>query len=387
MSSGLVRRLLLGPWWALQLLTSAKSFCDNPIIGSPRLNALGLHRWRLRAAHALTWRRRARLARLVSAADRAAFERDGFVLHRDLLPADVFERLRARVLAQPAAAREMVQGDTITRRIAVDDAMLRDLPELRALAEHPVWCGLTRYVAGYHRAPWLYLQSILNQVLPGRPDPQTALHADTFHPTMKAWFFLTDVADDEGAFCYVPGSHRLTPERLAWEGRMSVRARDADRLSSRGSFRIDAAELPLLKLPPPQRFAVPANTLVVADTFGFHARGPSARASVRIELWGYDRRNPFLPATTDGLLAACGLTSRRAALYWRTARRPGTAGGSAAIRGATSAMKTPRRLPAARRIERRTGSTTAGRPGWRSTARARSPRQSPRRCRSGRRGR
>src|ERR1700694_3362140 len=57
--------------------------------------------------------------------------------------------------------------------------------------------------------------------LPGPPDPQTALHADTFHPTVKAWLFLTDVAADAGPFTYVPGSHRLTPERLPLEMRSS----------------------------------------------------------------------------------------------------------------------------------------------------------------------
>jgi hypothetical protein len=62
---------------------------------------------------------------------------------------------------------------------------------------------------------------------------------------------------------------------------------------------------------------VAANTLVVADTFGFHARGPSARASMRIEIWAYDRRNPFWPATTDAPLQWLGQMDRRPTLYWR----------------------------------------------------------------------
>ena len=55
-------------------------------------------------------------------------------------------------------------------------------------------------------------------------DPQTDLHTDTFHPTVKAWLFLTDVAPDAMPFVYVPGSHRLTPQRLDWERRMSIGA-------------------------------------------------------------------------------------------------------------------------------------------------------------------
>jgi hypothetical protein len=61
---------------------------------------------------------------------------------------------------------------------------------------------------------------------------------------------------------------------------------------------------------------VSANTLVVADTFGFHARGPSAGASLRVEIWAYGRRTPFLPwaALVPWTTAALG---RRSVLSWK----------------------------------------------------------------------
>ncbi|MNP39733.1 Phytanoyl-CoA dioxygenase (PhyH) [compost metagenome] len=127
-------------------------------------------------------------------------------------------------------------------------------------------------------------------------DPQTRLHADTFHPTAKAWLFLDDVEEDQGPFSYVPGSHRLTPERLAWEYRQSLdAARSPEQMHREGSLRIDEPQLAALGLPPPRRFAVPANTLVVADTSGFHARCASHKASHRVEIYASLRRNPFLP--------------------------------------------------------------------------------------------
>ena len=43
----------------------------------------------------------------------------------------------------------------------------------------------------------------------------------------QVWLFLTDVAADAGPLTYVPGSHRLTPERLRWERRMSLEARES----------------------------------------------------------------------------------------------------------------------------------------------------------------
>lgn len=310
-------RLLLLPWWIAQIGTGAKAFSDNPVIGSPTLNRWGLHSGRVRIAARLAARRRRALASLVSAEDRAAFDRDGFVLRRDFMPAAQFEALRAEALGYAAPAREMVQGDTITRRIALDTAALAAMPRVRALIASREWRGLMRYVGSFDSEPVAYLQTILSHVRDGAPDPQTALHADTFHPTIKAWLFLTDVAEDEGPFVYVPGSHRKDANRLAWERARSITARRGlDRLSSRGSLRIAADELASLELPPPRAFAVPANTLVVADTSGFHARGPSLRPSMRIEIWSYGRRNPFLPWTGLDPLSLPGIAARRAPWMW-----------------------------------------------------------------------
>ena len=41
------------PWHCLQLLTHAKSFENNPVLGSPRLNAMGLHVQRRQIAMAM----------------------------------------------------------------------------------------------------------------------------------------------------------------------------------------------------------------------------------------------------------------------------------------------------------------------------------------------
>ena len=317
--TGPILRTLLAPWWAAQLLTGAKSFLDNPLIGSDRLNRRGLHVRRMKLARAMADRRRARLAAALQPADLAAFERDGFVEKRDFLPPDIFAALRDRLLDWRGPAREMVQGDTITRRHAVDAIMMRQIPAMRTFVGDPRWRALARYVASFDIEPLLYVQSILSGRRNAAPDPQTSLHADTFHPSMKAWLFLEDVALDEGPLTYVAGSHRLTAERLAWEQRRSLEVRaEGDFLSARGSFRIEPAELAGLGLPQPTPFAVPANTLVVADTFGFHARAPSARATTRIELFGYSRRNPFLPFSGLDLWSLPGLAERRVPLLWLT---------------------------------------------------------------------
>jgi hypothetical protein len=311
-------RYLMAPIWVAQLATGAKSFVDNPVIGSAGLNRRGLHARRAKLAHDMAWSRRRRLAHLISPADRAAFDRDGFVLREEFLPPEEFARLRDAIMAHPAPAREMLQGDTITRRIAVDPEFIAAVPEIKALIANPAWRGLNRYVGSFDQEPLTYVQAILSHIRQAAPDPQTDLHADTFHPTVKAFYFLTDVAEDEGPFVYVPGSHRLTPSRLAWEYELSIgAAKTGDRLSARGSLRATREEIERMGFASPRAFAVPANTLVVADTVGFHARGLSVRPTMRVEIWTYGRRNPFLPWTGLDVGSLPGIAERRIALMWQ----------------------------------------------------------------------
>jgi hypothetical protein len=308
---------LLAPWHVAALATGAKSFRDNPVIGSPRLNRAGLHVARVRLAHRMAeWRRR-ELARLISREDCAAFEHDGFILKQNFLPAADYSTLKEQVLSFRGPVRHQLQGDALTRRIAVDRVVLARLPALHSLVNSPEWLGLVRYVGSFMLEPLVYIQTIFSQVRDASPDPQTRLHADAFHPSVKAWFFLTDVAEEDGPFIYVPGSHRPTPRRLAWERKASINAaRGSDFQSARGSLRITRQAMRRLGFGEPQAFAVPQNTLVVADTVGFHARGLSARPSVRVEIWAYGRRNPFLPWLGLDPAALPLVKGRAVPLYW-----------------------------------------------------------------------
>lgn len=312
-----IRKALMAPLYALQLATGAKSFLDNPLIGSRRLNERGLHVARVRLADALCrWRRR-RLARKVRPEWREAFDRDGFVAIHDIVPTEEFAALREAVLGYHGPAREMRQGDAITRRMAVDPAMLRAIPALRRLLAREDIIALFHYVASYRITPLHYIQTIVSKVGGNEPDPQETLHADSFHSSLKAWLFFNPVGIEDGPFTFVPGSHRFTPERLAWEHERSLAdPRAIERLSARGSPRIGAREMAAMKLPEPRALAVPANTLVVADTVGFHARGPAMKAGERVELWSYARRNPFLPWLGGDPSSLPGIAERRVAVVW-----------------------------------------------------------------------
>lgn len=284
------------PWHFLQLASHAKSFGANPVLGSPRLNAMGLHLKRRQLAMTMAAWRRSRLAPRLSLNELADFDRDGFCVREQALPPAVFATLREEVRQLRAQGWEMRQGNAVTRRISLDRDVLQVNPGCRAFVHSRSIRDLIAYASSNTGGITYQLQSILVDSPDEIQDPQTRLHADTFHPTAKAWLFLDDVEDDQGPFSYVPGSHRLTKARLDWEYQKSITAaHSSERMHREGSFRIDESELASLGLPPPRRFTVPANTLVVADTSGFHARCPSLIPSNRVEIYASLRRNPFLP--------------------------------------------------------------------------------------------
>ncbi len=317
----LLRRTLLMPFWLAQVGTQEKFFARNPVIGSRRLNERGLHTARVRIAHRLATTRRRRLASRLPAEDRQVLDRDGFIVKRDFLPPGLFAELVAEVRALRAPAREMLEGDTITRHIALDPSVLRQVPAARRLIDMPLYRDLIFYAGAAAAAPMIYIQTILSGARDGPPDPQTDLHTDTFHPTVKAWLFLSDVDAEAMPFVYVPGSHRLTPQRLAWERRMSIAASTADNYrqpDQRLIRSISPETIAALGLPPPQAIPVPANTLVVADTYGFHARGASILPTLRVEIWAFGRRNPFLPWAGFDPWSIPALGLRKPLMHWKS---------------------------------------------------------------------
>ncbi|MTH97907.1 phytanoyl-CoA dioxygenase family protein [Roseibium sp. RKSG952] len=311
--------ILKSPLWAAELATGAKSFCDNPIIGSRRLNARGLHVGRVRLAQQMSdWRRR-RLASFVPEDMRANYDRDGYLRYDNVLSETDLAGLRAEVEQNRFHAWDMKQGNAVTRFIPLPPSVLRDKPCLNAFVNSSLFRKSLQYVASTNADPIVYLHIVLTNPQKGRPDPQTHFHSDTFQPTSKSWFFLYDVPAEEGPFTYVPGSHKLTAERARWEQLQSEEAAtNKNRLHARGSFRATADEIRQMGFGDPVPFAVPGNTYVVADTHGFHARGPSVRPSVRVGIYGSLRRNPFLPFTGLAPFTWPGLYGRQALLHMKT---------------------------------------------------------------------
>jgi hypothetical protein len=92
----------------------------------------------------------------------------------------------------------------------------------------------------------------------------------------------------------VRGSNHSSKERLNWEYRRSLEASGPGG-DKGGSFRITEDELRDLGYPEPTVFTVPANTLIVGDTHGFHRRGDAVPGTERFAVYGGMRRSPFIP--------------------------------------------------------------------------------------------
>ncbi len=293
--------LIQYPKWFLQLFTEAKSFEDNPIIGSYLLNLLGLHVFRILVAYGLTSLRRLILGLWIPEADRRAFRRDGFVFKEHVVPEALFHQIQSEINADWPEVRYFIQGDTTTEFVYLDSEKRQHLPATRQLSEINSINRLLKYVAACGLTPWMDYMRILSSKGDAASDPQKTFHADTFHPTMKAWLFTEDVSPDKGPYEYVPGSHKLTWKRLSWEYRQSLRGKQHKTLyARRGSPRIDRDDLDEMGLGPAISFAVPANSLVIADTFGFHRRGVADPNSSRTSVAYSVRINPFVPVPLPG---------------------------------------------------------------------------------------
>jgi hypothetical protein len=305
---------MLWPLYWFRLFTSANDFTANPVLGSATLNRWGLHVWRKRAAHAVCQWRRARQRSQLPEGAAEALSLQGFVQQDRFLPDAELQLLLAEVGRAALPVIEMAQPPALTRRINLDASSCKGrYPAMQRLIENQTLLRLLRYAAGYPGTPIISIQCIHSggAQTGGSQDPQSDWHVDTFHSTAKAWLFLHDVGPDDGPLAYVPGSNLPTASRLAWEHRQSVTAAShVNRLHAKGSFRVTEAELRQMGYGEPYLAAVKSNTLVVADTGGFHRRTPSARPTVRVEVYLSLRRNPFIAGLYPSVLAWPGVRSQ-----------------------------------------------------------------------------
>jgi hypothetical protein len=291
----------------IDIVSNEKSF-KHPLIGSPGLNRLGLHSARVLGAGLCS--RLRRIGAGAAASDlRARLWRDGFVVIGKLLPAELLEPAQ-REFSQRLAAHESevpspriagrgfgrrlpndggfdrADGGSLNRFVALDG---RCPLLLGAFAENLALRGLLRALTGVGVAPdafWLYQLVHGDESL--NPDPQRQWHCDTFHDTFKLWYFFEPLTVRDGPLLYAAGTHRSTAARRRWERRQILAA------GARSSaFRVGADDLAGLSGEPPHAVLAPANSLVLANTRGFHCRGLAPAGTVRQGLYANLRPRAF----------------------------------------------------------------------------------------------
>jgi len=227
---------------------------------------------------------------------RQQYYQKGYMLIEDLLDKDTFKEVYKETREIRSEIRECIQGDTLTQRIHLDNHNFLQAKAINSLIMRKDVVKLFKFSSGKNHLPVSHIQVIKSNYVEGKSDPQKSLHSDTFHPTMKYWFFLQDVGHNMAPFTYVEGSNKLTLKRLKWEYKKSIGIhREQAAYAKNGSFRIEEHELKALNLPPATEVCVSKNTLVIVNTFGFHRRGDTDKKSIRSEIWGISRTNPFNP--------------------------------------------------------------------------------------------
>ena len=222
----------------LSILTTENYF-GNPWIGNQTANRLGLHLGRILVADAMDKVRWALHAPMP--ADRKwikALREDGVVAIPDFLPGDEFHIVRDEVMgtianslmaypprineAQGFGSKEpfggigfdRFDGGTLNRFLNLTP---EKTPSTLALVKSERFRRLYSAAQG-RRFP---LSAISLYYLRHGPetvhDVQKDFHRDTFHFTVKFWYFVKAVEPNEGPFMYVKRSNRTDQKRLAWE--------------------------------------------------------------------------------------------------------------------------------------------------------------------------
>jgi hypothetical protein len=231
------------------------------------------------------------------------FDEDGIVVIRDLFDSTTFDHVvQSYQRLMDSMQYRPFKSNGYVRTISISG--LEEEPDkqqlYKAFTNHPLVNDIvSRSVCRKKfRLPRIVLQDIyFPEGAADIGDSETELHPDRLFHHPKLFFYVNDQDRHNGAYIFAPGSHRYqNSARLRYEYRISVKAalwslrrrlkltRDGERYKS--VYELSAREASRLELKPHQ-FEAGANTAILSDNRGFHARGiiePGyARRQVRIQ--------------------------------------------------------------------------------------------------------
>lgn len=267
--------------------------------GSVIENKLGLQVYRAIGKH-ISWQLRKRSTPKEIRPYVNVLYKDGVLVVHDFLPRDQFLHVRGEFEAiEPSLVfksfRAAENGKIHVATIPISEQQ-KDFPAVRKyLQDNSLILKIAETVirreitSGPIAAINVYRK--FDDRLPDN-DIENLLHADLHTPTIKAFFYLNDVDEENGAFVYAKGSHRLTFSRLLHEYDISVRTAKLSRgdqdiprqlLATRGPHKRNVVSDRSLKAMGIREthVCVKANTLVVTNNMGFHRRGEFTSSRTR----------------------------------------------------------------------------------------------------------
>jgi hypothetical protein len=265
-------------------------FSADKVINSRLLNAMGAQVFRTVMAH---WLYNLRPVAVVAElrAKLAPLHRDGLLVWPNFLPPDQFELVQQecmQLLNDDAVPRQVrAFGPNRREVISLCSCVLESISHTATFLADPTLKAILMAAEKRLVTPYAILERLLQGPADEQKDGETDLHSDIFFNTHKFWFYLHDVSMAEGPLAYVKGSHRLSLTQLSYTYQHSQRQ---DQSPSR---RITPEEIGRLGL---QETVVtcPQNTLVLANTHGYHRRLRGQPGRVRCAIYAQLRTNPFL---------------------------------------------------------------------------------------------
>jgi hypothetical protein len=269
----------------------AEIFSAKKTVDSPLLNRLGAQVLRTVVARAIYKSMPALSAG--SEEPLRVLQRDGVLVWPNFLTSDNFQEVESewlRLKRIRGSLPSLKFGPNHNGRIFVKDIDYELVPTIYALLNDGRLRALLE--AAERRSLGELLQiAQLECLTQGASelvtDPQTQLHSDIFFSCHKAWFYITDVTLKDSPFAFVKGSHRLSLQKLNYIYKDSCgRSKEDD-----PSRRISLDEV--ARTESQSIITCPRNTLVVANTCGYHRRIQgevgNERWSIHIDL----RADPF----------------------------------------------------------------------------------------------
>jgi Phytanoyl-CoA dioxygenase (PhyH) len=272
-----------------------RTFTSDKIVKSKWLNGWGLQVMRMKLAQKKYERKHVTIPPQYEN-DIKYFQENGILQLNDFLPLDEFNKLKEEVLAIKSSEPWQETGKEFGPNMLYmfdlytlspqkypllykffSNQKLNDIFSI--VEKRKIDIANKEIIAGF--------QYLVQGPDNGKHDPETDLHADTFFNTHKAWLYLDDVALANGPFTFVPKSHNIY-----LEGRLEKEKNYSLDITSKGSRRVEKKELDELGLEE-KIYTCKANTLVIANTLGYHRRLRGLDGHDRLTIALSARSNPF----------------------------------------------------------------------------------------------